>query len=496
MSERVLSATIPRALRAEVATFITLTRLDGAAIAVNADEILAVEPVPDSQLPAGIAAASYLVDVGSQYSAPAGLVVQGTPAAVAAALAAGGATFVPLTRADGAPIEVQGALVLSLEPVPTSDGSPSASTYLIDVGSQYAAPTLAVQGDVPTIAALLTVAPPALAGDVEGPFNANVVVGLQTRPISAAAPGDGFFLRWSAGAGMWIAAQIAPLLGDVTGLLTATVVEAMQGTPIDPTPPNTGEALIFDGTVWAPTALPGTELFRWNGLDLTQFGAFIGFKSDLGFDPVGVPTLAVVAAPAYYPGRNALRFTGTAFASGWWCKFLDALGAPLALPSAYEIRLQMVAGDDGGSNSMHCGVMCFGEDTAGTTRGLLYERYINNDTGTAQGVLNDRHSPLATTTLDNNGLMLNASNFNRGGMPVRIRVLQRQEGSTPSGWCVETDGVIAVAPFRGVMASADAGFDTSDWNGIDLPAAGLFIYNGGGVITGSFDVIDLAIVAL
>ena len=49
-----------------------------------------------------------------------------------------------------------------------------------------------------------------------------------------------------------------PLAGDVTGTQSATVVTRLAGVPLDTTAPVTGQALVFNGSSWAPSTVVGT----------------------------------------------------------------------------------------------------------------------------------------------------------------------------------------------------------------------------------------------
>lgn len=58
-----------------------------------------------------------------------------------------------------------------------------------------------------------------------------------------------------------LAAALNPILrnvqGDLSGPLESPTVDALQGTPVSPTTPTTGQALVYNGTQWAPGSAGG-----------------------------------------------------------------------------------------------------------------------------------------------------------------------------------------------------------------------------------------------
>jgi hypothetical protein len=110
-----------------------------------------------------------------------------------------------------------------------------------------------------------------LTGDVDaGPGSgsqAATVVGLQTHPVSAAAPAVGNVLTW--GGASWAPAAvpvsgITQLTGDVaagpgTGSEAATVV-GLQTHPVSAAAPAVGNVLTWGGASWAPAAVPASGI--------------------------------------------------------------------------------------------------------------------------------------------------------------------------------------------------------------------------------------------
>jgi hypothetical protein len=90
-----------------------------------------------------------------------------------------------------------------------------------------------------------------LGGTLENPL----VVGLQGRPFSTAVPNAGDVIVWDGIA--WIPGNVLAhsfffASGDLSGDGYNQTVVGLDGRPISPSIPSLGEALIFDGTEWAP----------------------------------------------------------------------------------------------------------------------------------------------------------------------------------------------------------------------------------------------------
>lgn len=131
-----------------MAVFVALTALDGTAVRINPADLCFLEPVPASQLPAGVAAGTHVRTVGRDTVA-----VQGTVPVVALAFATGGSQSLlfPLLRVDGAGVGVNPDAVAHIEPVPASllPSGVAAACYLRSAQPDI---QLVVQGTVAAVA--------------------------------------------------------------------------------------------------------------------------------------------------------------------------------------------------------------------------------------------------------------------------------------------------------------------------------------------------------
>jgi len=136
---------------------------------------------------------------------------------------------------------------------------------------------------------------PPVGGDIAGNTAAATVTGIQNRPVANTAPSSGQALVWSAAASMWQPATVAgvggvtsvfgrtgvvaSLTGDYTfgqiagtvgsaqlpgaggdlgGTLTAATVTGIQSRAVANTAPSSGQALLWNGSQWAPATIAGS----------------------------------------------------------------------------------------------------------------------------------------------------------------------------------------------------------------------------------------------
>jgi len=100
----------------------------------------------------------------------------------------------------------------------------------------------------------------ALSGDLSGTSDASVVVGLQGNPIASGTPtASGEVLTWDGS--QWVAQSgggavtSLPLAGDLAGTTSSATVDGIQGRSVLSTAPASGEALVWNGSAWAPGAV-------------------------------------------------------------------------------------------------------------------------------------------------------------------------------------------------------------------------------------------------
>lgn len=102
--------------------------------------------------------------------------------------------------------------------------------------------------------------PTAAGGDVTGPYTALAVVGFNGIPLDLAAPANGDALLYNNLTNKWEHAPIVfgggppvgPAGGDLGGLYPNPAVVGLQTRPVSNAAPATGSALVWDGVQWAP----------------------------------------------------------------------------------------------------------------------------------------------------------------------------------------------------------------------------------------------------
>ena len=150
---------------------------------------------------------------------------------------------------------------------------------------------------------------PTAAGDLSGPLQAPTVGKIQNRGVSTASPSTGQVLAWdgtqwapqtlsgavtstfgrtgavTAQAGDYTFAQIGGSVsvgqlpgagGDLNGTITGARVTGLQNRPVGTGVPSTGQALVWDGTQWAPQTVAGgvSSVYGRSGAITAQAGDY------------------------------------------------------------------------------------------------------------------------------------------------------------------------------------------------------------------------------
>jgi len=88
-----------------------------------------------------------------------------------------------------------------------------------------------------------------ISGDLGGTITP-IVIGLQTRPLSSTAPTTDQAIVWDGSE--WVPSDTVNIAGDLGGTKLSPLVTGLQGNPVNNAAPTTTQALIWDGSEWAP----------------------------------------------------------------------------------------------------------------------------------------------------------------------------------------------------------------------------------------------------
>ena len=140
----------------------------------------------------------------------------------------------------------QPATVVGLQTYPISSAAPSQGTVLF----------YGPDGETVDWHAIF------LSGDITGHANNLVVTGLQTYQISTTPPTSNQVLQWNSGTSLWTPTTIGTVFtagGDLSGSNTNQTVIGLQTHAVSATAPTNGQALVYatSGTHWEPVSPAG-----------------------------------------------------------------------------------------------------------------------------------------------------------------------------------------------------------------------------------------------
>jgi hypothetical protein len=155
-------------------------------------------------------------------------------------------------------------------------------------------------------------------GDLSGPLESPTVTKLQGRNLAPIAPQTGQALIWNGTqwAPATTSAGTVTLAGDATGPSNANTVERIQNYDVSNAAPSVNDALVWDGSQWTPTAIStssiypqqpapwGTEYLWWRCDDAQQPGATANFVANYG--SAGAATLT--STNTWSGGSNGGQF--------------------------------------------------------------------------------------------------------------------------------------------------------------------------------------------
>src|SRR5574338_284514 len=153
-----------------------------------------------------------------------------------------------------------------------------------ELGAKPSGTFTTVRNRLDRIETLLTQQVVTIAGDLGGTPPAPIVIGIQTRPVSSAAPSAGQALTWNGIA--WAPADAIQIAQDLGNTAAAPYVIGLQGRPVDSVAPTANQVLTWDGYKWLPT----TQTVTLNVLPtVTLLPAELVFLSGDGYNGTSTP---------------------------------------------------------------------------------------------------------------------------------------------------------------------------------------------------------------
>lgn len=247
------------------------------------------------------------------------------------------------------------------------------------------------------------------SGDLGGIYPNPSVVGFYTRPLSAAAPSVGDAYIWD-GAN-WTPDKVlldgAAAGGDLDGTYPNPTVDGLQGNPVSAAAPAIGNALIWNGAAWTPTA-PTSAAFTPKLGNVAVVDAVNGNDGTASVN--GTPYLTI---PAALTAIGALGSPGTV----WVLPGTYTLSAGITIPDTCALRgmnvqtvkIQWAASVPGGTATL----LTMGENTRveDVTLLLTSTNATTNLVGIALPGTTSNTSKLRTAvlTVNNSGLAVGTS---------------------------------------------------------------------------------------
>ena len=310
-----------------------------------------------------------------------------------------------------------------------------------------------------------------LAQDLGGTNVAPLVIGLQGRPISNAAPATNEVLTWSGT--QWVPAPSSggvQLAQDLGGTLSTPLVIGLQGRPVSNMAPATNDVLTWNGTAWGPAAGGGgggsQTLAQTLALGNVTGGnnILLNETDSISGNGDGIDVHIIGADGVTNDAGNILITGGTNTNSGH---------------AGGSVNLTGGSGDTVGGN-----IICIGGNSGlgGTGGGFIFEAGASNNGAAGQGCIVEIDGGTGDT---GGGLTItggNAASGNSGNITLI--------GGSGTGGTGGTGGIISAgggsdASGGGVSLTGGTTSDTTAGGNINITSGGSAGGNSGDVIINS-----------
>ncbi len=232
-----------------------------------------------------------------------------------------------------------------------------------------------------------------------------------------------------------------------------------------------------------------TVLFEWNGVDTTQFGASVAWKTDLGTGPAGAPVLSVEPGPAEteWYGHNLLRIATTANLAGGY--FFPPI---VTLPVRYTVEMWLAGWTGAGDCAPVIVLAALAAAAIGNRRGLTH--WLGGGAGGAANALGliQAAGEQDGTVFLNNTVPYDTPRLESSLYRFRWEV-RRPDGEATAVFGV-TGRLDGSSP--GDIGHADGiGDPQVTWNSATFDKCGPGIYNAGGAGGATMDILKFRILA-